>query len=165
VGGNHDSWGGSFWTNELDAEYIDKPTEMELAGWSAWVAHGHGLVELDRTGLMMHRLTGHRLTSRAFRMIHPDLAFRMVGWLSHYLAGRRRDEDLISRSAALQAEFAKNVLKDRENVDIVVLGHTHRHALESVGESRWYLNPGAWIDGHRYAIVTEAGPELRSFSA
>jgi UDP-2,3-diacylglucosamine hydrolase len=164
TGGNHDSWGASFWERELDAEYFGEPAQLSLAGWSAWVAHGHGLVELDKTGRMMHRITGHPLTARTFRMIHPDLAFWMVRRLSQYLASRRRDEYLVSRATAAQTEFARDFLEDRKTVDLVVLGHTHRPALESFEENRWYLNPGAWAEGYRYAVISSAGPELRHFS-
>lgn len=164
AGGNHDSWGASFWTGELDAEYLEGPAELRLAGWSAWVAHGHGLVELDKTGRLMHRLTGHPLTARTFRLIHPDLSFWMVRKLSRHLRTRRCDDALVSRAAAAQTEFARDFLEVRQTVELVVLGHTHRPALESFEENRWYLNPGAWADGYRYAVISSSGPELRTFA-
>jgi UDP-2,3-diacylglucosamine hydrolase len=164
TGGNHDCWGAGFWQRELDAEYFGGPSELDIAGWSSWVAHGHGLVELDRTGRLMHRVTGHPVTERAFRLLHPDIALRMVRLLSKYLATRRYDESVVSRAAAAQAEYAKTLLKDRQTLDLVVLGHTHRAALESCGENRWYLNPGAWVEGQRYAVISSDGPTLREFS-
>lgn len=164
-GGNHDQWGGGFWENELEAEYFAKPTEMSLAGWSAWVGHGHGIVELDRTGRWMHGLTAKPITARAFSLVHPDMAFWMVRLLSRQLARRHRGDAIIVRAAAAQAEFARRLLRDRETLDLVVLGHTHRHALESVGYNRWYLNPGAWVEQYRYAVITSDGPELRQYQA
>jgi len=164
IGGNHDAWGASFWERELDAEYSDGPVEVNLAGWSSWVTHGHGLVELDRTGRVMHKLTGHPITARTFRLIHPDLAFWMVRQLSKHLAKRRWDKSVVAKAAEAQSSFAKRLLGDRQELDLVVLGHTHRAAKESIGENRWYLNPGAWVDGYRYAVITAEGPELREFS-
>jgi UDP-2,3-diacylglucosamine hydrolase len=162
--GNHDSWGASFWQCELDAEYFDSPAELELAGLPAWVAHGHGLVEVDRTGRLMHRLTGHPLTARLFGLIHPDLSFWMVRRLSRHLVKRRWDDAVVARAAAAQAAFAKELLNGRTGLALVVMGHTHQPALETFGENRWYLNPGAWIDGGKYAVVTAEGPRLREFS-
>ena len=164
TGGNHDAWGGSFWKREMDADYIDRPAEMTLAGWKAWIAHGHGLVELDRTGLLMHRITAHRLTEATFRLVHPDLSFWMVRQISKRLVRRRWDESTVARAATAQAEFAKQALNDRKGIDLVVLGHTHSPALELCGENRWYLNPGAWVDGYRFAVITPEGPELRELS-
>lgn len=164
TGGNHDRWGASFWEEELDAEYHDEPAEVDLAGWTAWVAHGHGIVELDATGRVMHRITGHRVTARTFRLIHPDLAFWLVRGLSKLLATRRGDEEIVSRAAAAQAQYAREMLEKRPDLDMVVFGHTHRHALDPVGENRWYLNPGAWMGSYRYAIISPEGPILQQFS-
>jgi len=47
----------------------------------------------------------------------------------------------------------------------VVLGHTHRPALERFANGRVYLNPGAWLDGYRYAVVTSDRIDLRTFTA
>ena len=93
----------------------------------------------------------------------PDLAFSLVRRLSKHLATRRRDKAIVARAAAAQAEYAKRLLKTRRNLDLVVFGHTHSHALESVEENRWYLNPGAWVDGHRYAVISQEGPMLYEF--
>ena len=164
TGGNHDAWGGSFWRRELDAEYLNGPAEIEVAGWRSWIAHGHGLTELDGKGRVLHRITGNPLTIGVFRLIHPDLSFWMVRKLSKHLSARRWDESLVSKAAGAQAAFAKALLQDRQELDIVLLGHTHRAALESCGENRWYLNPGAWVEGYRYAVITAESPELREFS-
>jgi len=164
TGGNHDRWGAGFWKNELDAEFHRGPAELDLAGWFSWVTHGDGIVELDRTGRLMHGITSHPLTAKAFHLLHPDLAFWLVRRLSQHLATRRRDESVVARAAAAQAEYAKELLKERQTLDLAIFGHTHCHALESVGENRWYLNPGAWIDGRRYAVISSEGPVLHEFS-
>lgn len=163
TGGNHDRWGAGFWKKELDAEFHRGPVELDLAGWASWICHGDGIVELDSTGRLMHRITGHPFTARAFHLIHPDLAFWMVRRLSRYLATRRYDEAIVARAAAAQSKYAKEMLSDRLDLALVVFGHTHRHALESVERNRWYLNPGAWIDGRRYAVISPEGPTLHEF--
>ncbi|MEE8551240.1 MAG: metallophosphoesterase, partial [Gemmatimonadota bacterium] len=43
VGGNHDAWGGPFLRSEIGVELVDGPTELQLAGRQALVAHGDGL--------------------------------------------------------------------------------------------------------------------------
>jgi UDP-2,3-diacylglucosamine pyrophosphatase LpxH len=51
----------------------------------------------------------------------------------------------------------------RPDLELVILAHTHRPALERLPDGRTYLNPGAWIDGYRYAVVTRESVELRQF--
>ncbi len=165
TGGNHDRWGADFWSNELDAAFHSRAVELELAGWRAWVAHGDGLAELDLPGKLLHGITGHPWTARVFRWLHPDLGFGLVQRMSQLLAARRgRQRPAAARAAQALADHARKLLAERPDLDLVVLGHTHSPALESVEGQRWYLNPGAWMDGFRYALVSRAGPELRTFT-
>jgi UDP-2,3-diacylglucosamine pyrophosphatase LpxH len=48
-------------------------------------------------------------------------------------------------------------------VSLLVMGHTHRPALAEVSPGRWYVNPGAWMDGCCYAIASRSTVELRRF--
>ncbi len=163
TGGNHDRWGANFWKEELGASFHRGAVEIELAGWNAWVAHGDGKVELDLAGRALHAVTAHPLTARIFQIIHPDVSFWLVRRMSRYLAARKYDEDLASRAAVAQEKFVVEMMNNQSKIDLAVLGHTHVAALRQVGDQRWYLNPGAWLDGYKYAVVTDTGPELRSF--
>ncbi len=162
TGGNHDRWGLDFWSNELGAEFHRGHARVELSGWQTWVAHGDGVSELDASARILHRITSNRLTATTFRLIHPDLAFGLVKRMSNRLAARDRG-DLPARAAAAQAEFARSILDRDPDLDLVILGHTHYPALESIDARRWYFNPGAWMEGYRYGIVTPEGPELKTW--
>src|SRR5712692_7986194 len=48
TGGNHDRWGGGFWSAELGAPFHANPVEIRLAGLRTFLAHGDGLVEPRR---------------------------------------------------------------------------------------------------------------------
>ena len=163
TGGNHDRWGADFWKRELDAAFHMGTAELDIGGRRAWVAHGDDSALEDPAGRLMRAVTGHRLTARAFHWLHPDLAFWLIGRVSARLATRKYDDDIIRRSAAAQARYAHWLLAERPELDLVILGHTHAPTLEVHGEGRWYLNPGAWMDGYRYALISSAGPELRCF--
>lgn len=161
TGGNHDRWGGTFWRDQLDAEFASAGAETSLAGWRAFVHHGDGLSEQHRRSEIMHRVTRHPLTERAFRWIHPDVGF----WLVRRMYGvLREDEDSLPdnrRIVEAQQAYAERLLTLRSELDLVVLSHTHLAVLREVGPRRWYVNPGAWRLDQRYAVVTERGPELR----
>ena len=162
IGGNHDRWGVGFWESEMGATFVRSETTLDLAGWHAWVAHGDGIAELESRSRWAHALTRHPLTERLFRLIHPDFGFGLVHRMSAYLEARR-DPGLVDHAATAQARFAQARLSERPELNLVVMGHTHRAALEPAGENRWYLNPGAWVDGGRYAVISRDGPELRRF--
>ena len=36
-----------------------------------------------------------------------------------------------------------------ENVDVVIFGHTHVPSYKAVGEGKYYLNAGTWVDNNR----------------
>src|SRR5205807_2570431 len=43
------------------------------------------------------------------------------------------------------------------------VAHTHRTALAQLPNGRAYLNPGALLDGGKYAVVTKDGIQLETF--
>lgn len=165
TGGNHDRWGGTFWRDEVGASFHPEGTRLQLAGWRAAVRHGDGLHETMAAARVMHRVTRWRLTAGLFRWVHPDAGLRLVDRLSGALAQRTREGAVLDRAAGAQAAWAHAFLAREPDVDLLILGHTHRAALEPAGPKRWYLNPGAWCDGCRYAVVTADGPDLRAFPA
>lgn len=164
TGGNHDRWGGDFWVKELGAAFHSEPTVLDLAGFRTFLAHGDGLAESRAASRIMHRITRNPITTGLFRLIHPDLGFWLADRLSGTLAEQTRDAPALDRAAAAQEAFALDLLNRRTDLALVILGHTHRPALRPAGERRWYLNPGAWMDGGCYALLEGSGPSLRRFS-
>ncbi|MCZ6917931.1 MAG: UDP-2,3-diacylglucosamine diphosphatase, partial [Gemmatimonadetes bacterium] len=163
TGGNHDRWGGRFWKEQLGAAFYPREVEIDVSGRRALVSHGDGDIEPEFMSKLVHRVIGNPATSFVFRAIHPDVGFWMVRKLSGLL-GRRRDDDGGKGTAAdAQVEYARELLELRKDLELVVLGHTHRAVVVEVAPGRWYVNPGAWMDRYEYALVTEDGPELRRF--
>jgi UDP-2,3-diacylglucosamine hydrolase len=144
----------------MGASFYPREVVLELAGWRSLVAHGDGHAEQHVASRVLHAITRNPLTAGLFRWVHPDLGHGLVERLSTMLGSQTRDPEVIARAAAAQAEWARRLLGSREDLDLVVLGHTHRPSMVAVAERRWYLNPGAWMDGFRYAVITERGPEL-----
>jgi UDP-2,3-diacylglucosamine hydrolase len=163
TGGNHDRWGGEFWTRELKARFGPHSLETELVGLTALVAHGDGIGDRQLSARVLQAITRHRVATALFRLVHPDLGHAMVRRLSPYLAGKARNEAARMEAAAHQREHARRVLSTRPDLNLVVLGHTHVSALLEVGPRQWYLNPGAWAEGLCYARVVEDGPVLERF--
>jgi UDP-2,3-diacylglucosamine pyrophosphatase LpxH len=70
----------------------------------------------------------------------------------------------VDAAAARQRAWAEKLLADDAELGLVVMGHTHRAAAVEVAPGRHYVNPGAWFDGLRYAVVTPRTAELRRFT-
>lgn len=163
VGGNHDRWGGDFWETEMGAVYQPREAIVDVDGLRCLIRHGDGVADPAPTSRLLQRLVHHPWTARTFRWIHPDLGLGLVERLARRLPGKHESNDRYERSAAAQLTYARTYLEEHPAVDLLVMGHTHRPALEQVAPRRWYVNPGAWMDGYRYAVVGPDGPELRKW--
>src|SRR5256886_2014940 len=163
IGGNHDRWGGDFLIDDLGIAFYPGEAEFDVAGRRALVAHGDGLTEQVWTARFMHRATRHPATIRVFRALHPSVGFWIAQQLSRRLADNTRDRAVLDRAERAQAAYAEELLARRPELNLVILAHTHRPALAHVPNGRAYLNPGAFLDGGRYAIITKDNVELKTF--
>ena len=164
MGGNHDRWGGPFLTEDLGIEFHADPVEMRLAGRPTFVAHGDGLTEQHWSGALTHRILKHQWTISVFRALHPDLGFWIADKLSGTLADNTKDRAVLDRAALAQEMWAAGMLERRPDLSLVILAHTHRPKLVVRPDGRAYVNPGAFLDCGRYAVVTEKHVELKQFT-
>ncbi len=165
VGGNHDRWGGDFLRRDLGIAFHAGEAELELAGRRTFVAHGDGLTEQHWSATLMHRVTRHPITIRTFRMLHPTIGFWIADKLSGHLADNTKDRAVLDRAAAAQRTWAADLLMRRPELSLVIMAHTHRPVVETLPDGRAYLNPGAFLDGGRFAVVTGDRIELKTFTA
>ncbi len=164
TGGNHDRWGDSFWDRDAGITFGAEGVRFGVGGLTVHAVHGDGIAEQHWSARVMHRLTRHRATIAAFRSLPPDLGFWLVDHLSGRLADATRDAAVLDRAAAAQRAWAEARLAADPELGLLVLGHTHRPALTEPAPGRHYLNPGAWLDGLRYAVATDRAIELRQFA-
>jgi UDP-2,3-diacylglucosamine hydrolase len=164
VGGNHDRWGGDFLRREVGVAYHPKSVELEIAGRRALVMHGDGLAEEHWRAVMTHRLLQHPLTARVFGALHPTFGSWIARKVSGGLADHTRAPEMEARAARGQADFAARLLDHRSDLRLLILAHTHRAALDNRAGGQVYLNPGAFLDGGRYAVVTRDNVEMRQFT-
>jgi UDP-2,3-diacylglucosamine hydrolase len=163
TGGNHDRWGGAFWSEQLGAQFRPNGCDVSVAGFNAHIRHGDGLIERHVGARIFHWLTRRAVVRGAFHAVHPDLGFWGVRKLSRILGDSTRSEHVITTAAERQKTWALRLLTGRADLQLLVLSHTHRAILVEPEPRRWFLNPGPWMDEHRYAVVTPDGPELRVF--
>lgn len=164
VGGNHDRWGEEFWERDLGVDFAPLEMTIEIGQRTVLAVHGDGLTEAHWSAEVMHRITRHPLTIALWKLVHPDLGFWLVDRMSHSLGNTTRREEVLDRAAVRQREWAERRLVGDSPPDCVVMGHTHRPALSEPTPGRQYVNPGAWMDGYRYAMISETGAELRTWT-
>lgn len=152
-GGNHDRWGGTFLTDDLGIPFHPDGAELTLAGRKAFIHHGDGLAEQKFGGKLIHRITRSRITQSIFRALHPDFGFRLADRLSGGLAETNKTNEAQESAASAQETYARALLRERPEIDLAVLAHTHRQRAIEVQPARWYLNAGQWMVDRHYAIV------------
>lgn len=164
VGGNHDRWGGSFFTRDLGIAFFGGEAELDLGGRRAFIAHGDGLTEQHWSGTLMHRFTRNPITIAVFRLLHPTIGFWIADLFSRHLADNTKDRAVLDRASTAQRRWAADFLARHPDVQLVIMAHTHRPVVDRLPDGRAYLNPGAFLDGGRYAEITPAGVELKQFT-
>lgn len=164
TGGNHDRWGGEFWRQDLDIEFHQKETRFQVGRREVLAVHGDGLSEQHWSANLMHTLTSNRLIVAGYRALHPTVGFWLADKMSHGLGNNTRDAAVLDRAAIRQREWAEQKLKQTPGLGLIVMGHTHRPALTEPEPGRQYLNPGAWLDGFRYAVVEESSARLEQYA-
>jgi predicted phosphodiesterase len=163
VRGNHDRWGDDFWRTDLGIDFQPIEARFRFGGREVLAIHGDGLTERHWSARLLHRVTRHPATERIFAALHPSLGFRLVDAMNHRLGNTVTDPAALASASQRQQAWAEARLAAEPTLGLVVMGHTHRPALSEPSPGRWYVNPGAWFDGGRYAICSEGGVELRQF--
>lgn len=164
VGGNHDRWGGDFWSRDVGARFDPHRLTFDVGRRRVAAIHGDGLTEPHVRAALLHRAINHPITAAVYRALHPELGLRLVDALSPHLGDHTPDESKLAAAAARQRAWAVRLLTAEPELGLVVMGHTHRAELAEPSPGRQYLNPGAWFDGFRYAVATESDAALRRFT-
>ncbi len=159
-GGNHDWWGGSYLTDEIGVTFHQGPTRLDLAGRTTLVAHGDGLGPGDLGYRILRSVLRSRLARWGFRWIHPDVGAALARVVSQTDAGELAGAPAESqRHRAEQLErWARERLLEDDELDIVLLAHTHLPRRIEVAPGRFYLNSGDWLTHATYVVLEEGAP-------
>jgi len=165
LGGNHDSWGGRFLSEEIGIKLLDGPLVTEVGGRRTYVAHGDGIGGGDWGYRALKSMIRSRPARAAFRQIHPDWSGHLIRLVSRTESRHYRPDDPGShdRSARLR-ELALKVLESDPDLDLVVFGHCHQPELLEVAPGRHYLNSGDWLHNCTWAEITRNEIRLNRWS-
>ena len=165
MGGNHDWWGGSYLEDEIGLTLYRDPVVLELAGFRTFLAHGDGLGRGDLGYRFLRLVLRGRPTRWAFRWLHPylgALVARRVSFTADRAGQPSEDE---KRRARILEGWALEKLASAPDLDLVVLGHTHIPRLLEVGQGRYYVNAGDWVNHRSYLLLREGeSPRLEEWT-
>jgi UDP-2,3-diacylglucosamine hydrolase len=164
VGGNHDRWGDTFWRDDAGLAFDPHELRLPAPPGEVLMIHGDGLHEERPGAAWMHRATSSPAVIAVYRFLHPDLGFWIADKMGHNLGYAEANPEAVQAAADRQRRWAVARLGREPGLRAVIMGHTHREALVEVAPNRWYLNPGAWLDGWRYATLDGGGATLHRFS-
>jgi UDP-2,3-diacylglucosamine pyrophosphatase LpxH len=88
-----------------------------------------------------------------------------VDHLSASLGDAEPDPAAQAEAALQQQRWAEERIKGDPSLGAIVLGHTHKPMLSEPLPGHHYLNPGAWFDGYRYAVLSDERTELTRFTS
>jgi UDP-2,3-diacylglucosamine hydrolase len=158
VGGNHDAWGGDFLREEVGIELLEDASVVDLAGWRTLVVHGDGRGHGDLGYRWLRRFIRNPITVHAFRQVHPDWGSRIARLVSTTEAKIGAGEEASAERAAQLQRWAERQLAERDEIDLVVAGHTHTPLVAEVGPNRFYVNTGDWINHFTYLTLCPDSP-------
>jgi UDP-2,3-diacylglucosamine hydrolase len=160
IAGNHDCWGGDVLTTDVGVDYRMDGWEGSIGGWTARIEHGDGLRPTEDRGYRaLRHLLRNPLAIAAFRMLHPDTATRLAGGSSNAsrsYASRDRGRGL--------REAAGRALAARQDLDLLIYGHSHVPALERVSPGQIYANAGSWLERPTFLRLTPERIALREWN-
>lgn len=164
IGGNHDRWGGTFWEAEAGVRFDPWKLELRVGDDTVLAVHGDGLHVERPTASLLSRILASPAVIATYRLLPLELGFLLADRLGHDPAFAAAHPDIVADAAARQQAWAIARLSREPSLGGLIMGHTHREAALEVAPGRWYLNPGAWLDGHRYATLDAEGAHLERFS-
>ncbi len=163
VGGNHDRWGEDFWERDLDVRFAPLRMELLVGARRVLAVHGDGITESHWSARLLHRITRNPATVAVWKHAPVSVGFWVVDRMTHSLGNTERQEAVLQAASERQRAWGEATLARDPTLGCLVMGHTHRPVLSEPFPGRQFLNPGAWLDGFRYGVVTADGAALETW--
>jgi UDP-2,3-diacylglucosamine hydrolase len=162
IGGNHDAWAGDFLRKEVGLDVLPDASELILAGRKALIVHGDGLGQGDIGYRILKKVIRNPISILAFRALHPDWGSGLARMVSTTEGKMGNAEGANAVRAAELSSWAEGTLQRRDDLDLILAGHTHTPAVTEFQPNRFYVNTGDWINHYTYLTLDQQGsaPEL-----
>ncbi|MBE0432456.1 UDP-2,3-diacylglucosamine diphosphatase [candidate division WOR-3 bacterium] len=146
VMGNHEVTMGGFLAG-LGFKVHRGPTIFEIDGRRVLVEHGHKIDRRPWTVLWENLLTS-KVNHAVYRLLHPDAGIILAQRIAHL----SRKQHQSTRLECMLEDYARDKLQD-EDVDVVILGHSHTPVFRRLPDNKYYINAGDWINHFSYVVI------------
>jgi UDP-2,3-diacylglucosamine hydrolase len=146
IAGNHDFWLGDFFPVDLGIPVYKNPIAVALHGKKFYLHHGDGLALRDTGYRILKKILRSRLNIFLFSLVHPSITAPIAKGSSRSSREYTSQKDY-GESDGMIACAEKKIA---EGFDVVIMGHRHHPASQSIGNGT-YINLGDWITYHTYA--------------
>ncbi|MEN6444869.1 MAG: UDP-2,3-diacylglucosamine diphosphatase [Candidatus Cloacimonas sp.] len=162
ISGNHDFWFGDFLNEYLDCEIHPDGYTFQTDGKIIRFEHGDTHTFNDLRYQLYRKVIRWQVVRKIATLLHPDLALT-IGMLFSRSSREHKDnpENIIRKSRGLK-NYAQKLI-EQKRADIVVLGHSHKPTLESIGKG-FYVNCGDWISHYSYVEIDAGIPSLHKYN-
>ena len=150
VAGNHDFSLGEFFTKELGIAVHYGLFNMNLQDRQVIMLHGDGMAASDWKYRVASKVLHSKVNQRLFKLLHPDFGM----WLARQVSNKSRDVNEYKEDNFDEYEEAAVKIQSKENVDLVVHGHTHQQVHKHLGNLE-YAVIGQWISRMDYLYLKD----------
>ncbi len=155
VGGNHDWWAGDYLREEIGIVIKPGPSVVDLAGKRTFLAHGDGLGSGDRFYKIARGILRSRLFVSLFSLLEPEQGTWIGNKISRTKQRGHRPSAQEHHRSELLKEWACATLRQENDWDLILLGHTHVPCFSQLGKGRYYINAGDWIYHRTFVTITQ----------
>lgn len=144
--GNHEVMIGNFLRN-FGFTVHGEDAIIDIAGKSVFLAHGN---KFDKRlwNTLWDKILTSKLNHALYSIIHPDIGVFLAQGISYLSRKQHSNPELVN----LLEHYAQSKL---EEVDIVILAHSHIPVLKEFRNNKYYINTGDWVKNFSYAVIDE----------
>jgi len=161
--GNHDMWMFDYLPKELNLRLYKKPHVFEINGKKLFMGHGDGLGPGDHKYKFLKKCFASPVLQFFFSLIHPGISHGIAHAWSVSSRKHNVDKDAVfhGEKEALFV-FAKEYLKQNNDIEYFVFGHRHHLVNEVIGDNSRIIYLGDWLKHRNYGSFD--GEHFRLFS-
>jgi UDP-2,3-diacylglucosamine hydrolase len=160
IGGNHDSWTGSFISSELGAEVHREEALFEAQGRRLLCAHGDLHLPGDFGYKALKSVIRNPFVVQVAGLVHPDLLAALARGVSK---GSKKVTRVIQRPLAEKlSRIAFDTYFGSEN-DVFIMGHVH-FPIHVEKDGKDFVILGDWLEHYSYAVLEGGRIEIKKFT-
>ncbi len=152
--GNHDFYLGNFFKDFIGMNVINDSLEIKLNDKTYYMTHGDGLAKSDTGYRILKKILRNKFNQKLFKIIHPDLSMKIALLLSK-TSRQVNYKNFEKFDHTEYIEWAIDFLKSKDDIDNIIIGHTHKELIKPLGKDKIFINLGPWLFERKYYVLEE----------